>query len=84
MLENTVEMVALATHTERQATATRNLRLREAEQAAYGRQTSDRRSCREAIAAMLLAAATRLAPRGTPDTIATARIAPSIRASHTM
>ena len=75
MLENTVEMVALATHTERQATATRNLRLQAAAQTVHGRKT---------IAAMLLAVATRLATGGGPDTITTARIAPSIRAPRAM
>ncbi len=65
--------VGFAMHADRLATATRNLRLAEAEQARSGKRTRGNRVSREAIARRLIALATWVAPSVSIGTVATAQ-----------
>jgi hypothetical protein len=73
MFDNMTGTVGFAMHEDRLATATRNLRLAEAERGAKGQRGNDRRTYRATIASALVVLATRIAPHGTPGKVATAQ-----------
>ena len=73
MLENMTGAVGFAMHEDRLATAAKNLRLIEAEQARAGRGAHSRDSVSVVIAKALVALATRIAPSVTMGTVAPAQ-----------